>query len=137
MLWRKRDSNRHEPSITDLMLRRWHFVAAATGELKVQAVESSLGYDELHTVLVGIGPLEAGTEIKRVVFDFRYVRAFESPWTAIFALLMHFARTSAARCVVSNLRGQPALAVGLYRRNQELAELLEMDRPTFDHDPGQ
>ena len=122
---REREARDRECELTDLLLNRWHFTAGMSGELRVCAIGTSLGHDEFHTVLSQILSLKDGTQFRRIVFDLAQVRAFDPPWTAMFALLIHFARATTAMCVVAGLRDQPAKAATLYRNNRELMAILE------------
>lgn len=126
MFWRREcEAGERERELTDLLLNRWHFTAGVSGELQICAIGGSLGHDEFRTVMSQILSLDGGADFKRIVFDFAQVRVFDTPWTAMFALLIHFARATKAMCVVAGLRDQPARAASLYRNNRELMALLE------------
>lgn len=104
-----------------------HVGLAEDGRLCVRFLESTLRYESVAAVIDRL--LAAGTSRqRRFVFDFSGVETIASPWTAVFALLLMFARRT-ADCALAGLGPQPGAmaAVALRGVSRRLLRVEEIE----------
>ena len=106
-------------------MTRWAIIVSSEGVLRLRPLGPSLTYEELQTAVERLVAAKTGASMREVVFDFGSIQTLEAPWTAVFALLIHFARRSSSRCRINGLSGQPARAATLLQRSKELRALMK------------
>lgn len=106
--------------------------AVSTGSLRVQPAGPRLSSEDTARLLGQLRGWQARGDLKEVVFDLSQIETIGPQWTVVLALLIGFARSIKARCRIVSLHGQPAAVVGLYRRNRDVALLVEVQKTPGD-----
>ena len=119
---------RTTPTDTSDLLTTCLLVASDDGVLQVRPLESTLTGAELAAILRSLSSSDVADGLKEVVFDLRNVDLIGPQWTVVLAMMIDFARRLAAKCRLVSLKGQPAAAASLYRRNAELMRLISWER---------
>lgn len=112
-------------------LGRWRFAVSA-GSLRVQPMGPTLSPENTARLLGQLRRRHARGDLKEVVFDLSQIETIGPQWTVVLALLIGFARSTKACCRIVSLHGQPAAVVGLYRRNRDVALLVEVQKTPDD-----
>jgi anti-anti-sigma regulatory factor len=110
-----------------MLLEICDLVAAADGRLWIRPLSPTLTAAELGGILQALKHSDLGSTFQQVVFDLSRVEMMGPQWTVILAMLMDFARQTAARCRIASLKEQPAAVVRLYRLSTELMRLIAWD----------
>ena len=126
MFWKR---NEGQPTIaispSQHELPQWSVDSSADGMLHVQPAGPTLTHDEIAAMIRELRDRYCATACSEVLFDLSRVETIEPQWTLVLALLIAFARTVTARCRLVGLHGQPAAVIELYRRNRDVASLVQ------------
>lgn len=109
------------------LLDRWEF-AAGPERIDVRPRSAAVTAADLAWLTKRLVAAESSLPAKEIVFDFSAVEQIGPRWTVVLAMLVHLAQRLSARCRIVELRGQPAAAVGLYRRSSALMALVRPSR---------
>ena len=102
---------------------------SAEGSLDVILHGPTLTFEGLRLVIDRLECSGVHACLQRVTFDFGEIEEIQTPWTAVLALLIRFARRSSFTCTARNLSGQPANVFSHYRRSNDLMQLLTTRAP--------
>lgn len=105
----------------------WQFAVIDSESLWIRPTGSTLDAGELAEFVERVSASCREGRIAGCVFDLGGVDDLGPQWTVTLALLIKLARNLSVRCRVVGLRGRPAAAALLYRRNRELMDLVEFD----------
>ncbi len=111
------------------ILNRFGFTASADGVLRIRPVGPILSYGELDMILRRVVAERVDQHVAEIVLDFGTVERIESPWTAVLARLIDFARRSPSRCRLVALHGQPAGVVSFFSGDRVIRSLLQLGAP--------
>lgn len=93
----------------------WRITAPSCHTLRVRLFSETLRYDQVRDLLETC-LADGAAHVRRVVFDCSRVRDIEPPWSAVFGLIIRYARLTDRRCELVRLRrrlaGMAALALG-------------------------
>lgn len=122
----------HDPDAetAERMLARFAFSVSAVGVFRIRPVGPVLSYEELDWFLERMRAEQVDQTLAEIVFDLATVEWIQTPWTAVIARFIDFARRSRARCRISALHGQPAAVVSFFSRDRVIRELLGVEEAT-------